>query len=128
MIQNTAIYKKLNEKMKQRKSKLNDSQPPPSDTDIHQFYELLNVIDRPVNTGDYGSLTPKEPQPKPVEPTQSVIELPKHPDNQAPTPPSKEIEEEPEMELEPWQQQSKQRDITSDLHDYDKVIFIAPQN
>ena len=110
MIQNTAIYKKLNEKMKPTKSKLNDSQPPPSDTDIHQFYELLNVIDRPVNTSDYGSITPKEPQPKPVEPTQSIVELPEHPDNQAPTPPNKEIEGESEMELEPRQQQSKCRD------------------
>ena len=45
---------------------------PPPDDDIHQFYEFLDKIDRPVNTQDY-----KVPikQQEPVEPTQSVVEV-----------------------------------------------------
>ena len=42
---------------------------PPLDDDIHQFYELLDKIDRPVNTQDYK--VPVEP----VKPTQSVVEV-----------------------------------------------------
>ena len=104
-IQNTTIYRKLNEKMKPTNS--NDNQSPPSDTDIHQFYELLNMIDRPVNTNDYNSHTPPDPKPKPAEPTQSVVELPKHPDSRSPTPPRREVEE-----MEPEQpQQSKHSDV-----------------
>ena len=104
-IQNTTIYKKLIEKTKSTKS--NDNQPPPSDTDIHQFYKLLNMIDRPVTTNDYNSQTPPDLKPKPAEPTQSVVELPKRSDSQAPTPPRKGMEE---MESEK-PQQSKQRNI-----------------
>ena len=45
---------------------------PPPDDDIHRFNELLDVIDRPVNTYDY-----KVPvkQQRPVKPTQSVVEV-----------------------------------------------------
>ena len=45
---------------------------PPPDDDIHRFNELLDVIDRPVNTYDY-----KMPvkQQEPVKPTQSVVEV-----------------------------------------------------
>jgi hypothetical protein len=45
---------------------------PPPDDDIHRFNELLDVIDRPVNTNDY-----KVPvkQREPVKPTQSVVEV-----------------------------------------------------
>ena len=45
---------------------------PPPDDDIHQFYEFLDRIDRPVNTQDY-----KVPikQQEPVKPTQSVVEV-----------------------------------------------------
>ena len=45
---------------------------PPPDDDIHQFYEFLDEIDRPVNTQDY-----KVPikQQEPVKPTQSVVEV-----------------------------------------------------
>ena len=45
---------------------------PPPDDDIHQFYEFLDKIDRPVNTQDY-----KVPikQQEPVKPTQSVVEV-----------------------------------------------------
>ena len=43
--------------------------PPPDD--IHRFNELLDMIDRPVNTNDY-----KVPlKQKPVKPTQSVVEV-----------------------------------------------------
>ena len=42
---------------------------PPLDDDIHRFNELLDVIDRPVNTQDYN--VPDEP----VKPTQSVVEV-----------------------------------------------------
>ena len=47
------------------------SSPPPDD-DIHRFNELLDMIDRPVNTHDYSvSLE----QPLLVKPTQSVVEV-----------------------------------------------------
>ena len=42
---------------------------PPLDDDIHRFNDLLDVIDRPVNTQDY------EVPVKPVKPTQSVVEV-----------------------------------------------------
>ena len=42
---------------------------PPLDDDIHRFNELVDVIDRPVNTQDYN--VPVEP----VKPTQSVVEV-----------------------------------------------------
>ena len=45
---------------------------PPPDDDIHRFNEILDVIDRPINTQDY-----KVPvkQQEPVKPTQSVVEV-----------------------------------------------------
>ena len=45
---------------------------PPPDDDIHRFNELLDIIDRPVNTYDY-----KVPikQQEPVKPTQSIVEV-----------------------------------------------------
>ena len=45
---------------------------PPPDDDIHRFNELLDVIDRPVNTYDYE--VPVKQQ-EPVKPTQSVVEV-----------------------------------------------------
>ena len=42
---------------------------PPPDDDIHRLNELLDIIDRPVNTNDY------KVEQKPVEPTQSVVEV-----------------------------------------------------
>ena len=53
---------------------------PPPDDDIHQFYELLDEIDRPANTQDY-----KVPQ-EPVKPTQSVVEVHQPRDLAAPDP------------------------------------------
>ena len=56
---------------------------PPPDDDIHRFHELLDMIDRPVNTNDY-----KVPlkQKKPVKPTQSVVEVHQPRDLVAPDP------------------------------------------
>ena len=45
---------------------------PPPDDDIHQFYEFLNKIDRPVNTQDYKVPIKRQ---EPVKPTQSVVEV-----------------------------------------------------
>ena len=56
---------------------------PPPDDDIHRFHELLDMIDRPVNTNDY-KVPPK--QEKPVKPTQSVVEVHQPCDLAAPDP------------------------------------------
>ena len=45
---------------------------PPPDDDIHRFYELLDEIDRPVNTDDYEVSVKQQ---EPVKPTQSVVEV-----------------------------------------------------
>ena len=47
----------------------------PPDDDIHRFDELLDELDCPVNTDDYNTI-PLLAQ-MPVEPTFSVVELPK---------------------------------------------------
>ena len=54
------------------KPKRHSDWSPPPDDDIHRFYELLDVIDRPVNTHDYE--VPVKQQ-EPVKPTQSVMEV-----------------------------------------------------
>ena len=100
-IQEIAICKKL----KQRKQKRINHEPPP-DNNIHRFHELLDMIDHPVNTNDYNI---PQVRPKPVEPTYSVVEIPK-PYLEPPPPPLEEIEEEPEHE--PQQQLSEQDDVT----------------
>ena len=46
---------------------------PPPDNDTHRFDELLDELDCPVNTDDYNAT----PLLEPVEPTFSVVELPK---------------------------------------------------
>ena len=43
----------------------------PRDDDIHRFNELLDIIDRPVNTSDYQA----ELRQKPVIPTQTCVEM-----------------------------------------------------
>ena len=82
----------------------------PADEDIHQFHMLLDMIDRPVNTTDYNI---PQIQPKPVEPTQSVVEIPK-PVQAAPAtpppPPLEAIKEEPELESEQQQEEESQQD------------------
>ena len=55
-----------------RKQKPERHWSPPPDDDIHRFNELLDMIDRPVNTYDYE--VPVKQQ-KPVKPTQSVVEV-----------------------------------------------------
>jgi hypothetical protein len=47
------------------------------DNDIHRFYELLDKIDRPINTYDY-ELPVKQQEPAAVKPTQSVVEVHQH--------------------------------------------------
>ena len=50
------------------------------DYNIHQFHKLLNVINGPANTNDYNVQVVDQ---QPVEPTYSVVELPKFvPDQQ----------------------------------------------
>ena len=125
-IQNTTIYKKLNEKMKptsSKKSKEHDQPPPPDDTDIHQFYELLDMIDRPVNTSDYESITPVDQEPKPVKPTQSVVELPKP--HQPPSSSMEDTKEESELESE--QQQNEQRDSVVVMENSNQLESIDKQ-
>ena len=55
----------------------------PPDDDIHRFNELLDVIDRPVNTYDYKALVKQQ---EPVKPTQSVVEVHQPRDLAAPDP------------------------------------------
>ncbi|MCG8625098.1 MAG: hypothetical protein MJE68_24260, partial [Proteobacteria bacterium] len=55
------------------KSKPDRHWSPPPDDDIHRFNELLDMIDRPVDSDDY---TLKIDPQKPVKPpTQSVVEV-----------------------------------------------------
>ena len=53
------------------KPKSHCSSPP--DDDIHRFNELLDIIDRPVNTSDYN--VPLKKKPVQTQPTQSVVEM-----------------------------------------------------
>jgi hypothetical protein len=57
---------------------------PPPDGDIHRFDELLDELDCPVYTNDYNTVPLIRPTP--VEPTFSVVELPKPRDHAAPDP------------------------------------------
>ena len=58
---------------------------PPPDDDIHRFDELMEELDCPVHTDDYYNTIPLL-TPAPVEPTYSVVELPKPRDLAAPDP------------------------------------------
>ena len=51
--------------------------PPPPDEDIHRFHELLDMIDRPINTNDYNILSSTNQTPN--KPTHSVVEISKQP-------------------------------------------------
>ena len=94
VIQGSAISIKVKEKLIRKKQKRVYHKPVPADEDIHQFYELLDMIDSPANTNDYNI------KPKSAGPTQSVVERPKS--QLAPaTPPSPiEIKEESKLESE----------------------------
>ena len=88
------FYKKgINKLTPQKKTKIHlEHGPIPADNDIHQFHELLDMIDHPVNTKDY------RVEEKPVEPTKSVVELPKPYLAPPPPPPLEEIKEEDEQQ------------------------------
>ena len=95
MIQGSVIFVKVKGKFSKKKQKKVNHEPVPADDDIHQFYELLDMIDRPVNTNDYNI---PQVKPKPVVPTQSVVEPPKPLLVPANPSPMEAIKEEPELE------------------------------
>ena len=95
MIQGSIIFVKVKGKFSKKKQKKVNHEPVPADEDIHQFYELLDMIDRPVNTNDYNI---PQVKPKPAEPTQSVVEPPKPLLVPANPPPLEAIKEEPDLE------------------------------
>ena len=112
MIQGSAICIKMKEKLIPKKQKrVNNHNRVPVDEDIHQFHMLLDMIDRPANTNDYNI---PQVQPKPIEPTQSVVEIPK-PIQAAPAtpppPPLEAIKEEPELEYLQQEEESEQDGI-----------------
>ena len=106
MIQGSVIFVKVKGKFSKKKQKKVNHEPVPADEDIHQFYELLDMIDRPVNTNDYNI---PQVKPKPAEPTQSVVEPPKPLLVPANPPPLEAIKEEPD--LESGEQESEQYGI-----------------
>ena len=63
----------MKEMLSPQKQKRVNNQRVSVDKDIHQFHIFLDMIDRPANTDDYNI---SQIQPKPVEPTQSVVEIP----------------------------------------------------
>ena len=95
MIQGSVIFVKVKGLFSKIKQKKVNHEPVPADEDIHQFYELLDMIDRPVNTNDYNI---PQVKPKPAEPTQSVVEPPKPLLVPANPPPLEGIKEEPNLE------------------------------
>ena len=105
-IQETSTIKKVNERLIPSEMKKFDYKPIPADDDIHQFNELVDMIDRPVNTNDYNV---PQVRPRPTKPTvtQSEVELPKPYLAPPPPPPLEEIKEEPEIETE---QQASEED------------------
>ena len=106
MIQGSVIFVKVKGKFSKKKQKKVNHEPVPADEDIHQFYELLDMIDRPVNTNDYNI---PQVKPKPVVPTQTVIEPPKPLLVPANPPPLEAIKEEPD--LDSGEQESEQDGI-----------------
>ena len=105
---------KFAEKLRPRKPKIVDHQPPP-DNDIHQFHKLLDMIDRPINTDDYNI---PQVNPQPVEPTYSVVEIPKP--HGAPPPLLDDVKEEPELESQ--QHLGEQDDITVAMENQSALI------
>ena len=101
MIQGSVICIKMKERLKQKR--VNNHKPVPDDKDIHLFHELLDMIDRPANTNDYNI---PQVKPKPIKPTQSVVELPKPLLSPAISPPLEAIKKEPDLESE--EQESEQ--------------------
>ena len=96
-IQETLTIKKVNERLLRREKKEFNYKPIPADGGNHHFNELLDMIDRPVNTNDYNSAQVK---PRPSKHTHSEVELPK-PYLAPPLPTQLEdIRKEPEVETE----------------------------
>jgi hypothetical protein len=94
-----ALYRQIKEKLIQKQPK----RAIVHNEDIHHFHDLLDFIDCPANRNDYKI---PQVQPKPVEPNQSLVELPKPqlaPATSPPPPPIEAIEEELELELTGWQ-------------------------
>ena len=94
MIQESTICIKMKERLKQKRV---NHKPVPDDKDIHLFHELLDMIDRSANTNDYNI---PQVKPKPTEPTQSVIDLPKPLQAPAILLSLEAIKEEPDLESE----------------------------
>ena len=93
------------------KVKQRDHQQHP-DNDIHHFHALLDMIDRPVDTNDYNVPQVKQ---KPVEPTMSVVELPKP--HLAPQPQLEEIHV--ELHHQPNEDDNKEEILVSPMPDDD---------
>ena len=77
-VKKTKLGRKIDRLFAETQPKPNPRQrrySPPPDDDIHRFDELLDELDCPVNTDDY-NIVPLL-RPTPVEPTYSVVELPK---------------------------------------------------
>ena len=111
-VQDTSAVKKLNEKRKQKNLK---KKRIPADVDIHQFNKLLDMIDRPVNTNDYNI---PQVKPRPVKPTQSVVELPKQNQASPSPPPLEEIREEAEVEAKQQPSEQKSMILVGDNHSF----------
>ena len=94
-IQKTKIYEKMSTKLRslREQKRLGIQKSPPVETNIRHFHELLDAIDLPVNTNDYNI---PQVHPKPAEPTQSIVELPKPHDHLGCPTPLEKIMEEPE--------------------------------
>ena len=86
-IQETMFSIKLIKKFDLRKQRKIQHEQTPADSDIHHFYKLLDMIDRPANTNDHKIPQVKHP------PTQSVVELPTT---------LEELQAEPELESQHW--------------------------
>ena len=114
-IQKSAAYTRFNEMLKSRKQKRRNLQPP-SDNDNHQFHEILDMVDRHINTNEYNSLQGNQ---KAVKPTYSVVEIRKP--HLAPPPPFEKIRKEPELGSQ--QQLSEQDDITVADESHSALIF-----
>ena len=93
-IKRGAIYIKLEQTLKQKKKNaVSANEKPPADEDIYRFHELLDIIGEPV-TNDY-NISQVEQN---IEPTQSVVELPKPVQASSTPSPSDVTEEDPELQ------------------------------
>ena len=103
VIQGSAVYVQMKEKLNQKQPKRAIIKPPTTNEDNHCLHKLLDLINHPANTDDYKTA---QVGPKPVEPTQSVVELPK-PQLAPATPPLLLVE----AELELTEQQARPSEL-----------------